>query len=119
MQGMGVLEGSRMVLTPDDLAAIRARDADWERYQFVDTNAAIDRHDLLAEVDRLTAILDATPGHIAQAMAYAHDLAIEHERARILAAVEGLPLYPGSRGREIAGGYVSRAAVIAIVKGEA
>ena len=67
---------------------------------------------LLAEVDRLTA---SGPAQVTAAWNWA----IEHERVRILAEVEGLDIYPGSRGREVAGGYVRRAAVIAAIKGEA
>ena len=71
-----------------------------------------ERHFLLAEVDRLTA---SGPAQVTAAWNWA----IEHERVRILAEVEGLDIYPGSRGREVAGGYVRRAAVIAAIKGEA
>jgi hypothetical protein len=141
-------------MTPDDLAAIRARDvapigegAFWDHYQ----RALQDRRALLAEVKRLEAALateeaeadEALRGHgiceenmdaeiarlqtevdrltasgPAQATA-AWNWAIEDERARILAAVEGLrdrSRRAGSWGIEY-GDDQFCAAVEAIVKG--
>jgi hypothetical protein len=82
-------------MKPDEKEAIRARDAaeyaPGRREASAKTARAIeDRHDLLAEVDRLTAQLRMCQD------AYA-SVAVEAERARILAGLEGLRRYPISR----------------------
>jgi hypothetical protein len=133
-------------MTPDDLAAIRARTMNEDTDALL---AEVDRltaeliHDanrflrhaehlrecqpqrerLKAEVDRLTdnPEWDATEGaHPAWWRGCDHGVA--RERARILAAVEGLPVY-SSDPESWADGWVyrqvvDRAAVLAIVKGE-
>jgi hypothetical protein len=92
-------------MTPDDLAAIRARDAkgrhldprDGAIYAFA-IQVVRDRHDLLAEVDRLTAenadlqrvmaeVIRASDG-----MAHArHECGRDDERARIVQAIRDAP----------------------------
>ena len=113
-------------MTPDDLAAIRARDAE-VRPGAISTlsledaiSAAFnDRAHLLAEVDRLTgrvAYFEAT---------WADEDMVKHaERARIRAAVEGLPFVPCYRWHEHTDKMpfptdgIDRAAVLAAIDGE-
>ena len=109
-------------MTPDDLAAIRARDAASLACDGPHTDPAhLDRRALLAEVDRLTVALKNL--HAAKGGAL-------DERARIRAAVEGLPTSGrGSISWDKAGTlsidgdmteeYVDRAAVLAAIDGEA
>jgi hypothetical protein len=68
-------------MTPDELEAIRERDVDCVPAGYTSAQAARDRRALLAEVDRLAAagFVQATLNEGAM-----------RERARILAAVEGL-----------------------------
>ena len=115
-------------MTPDELEAIRARDADYLRglrdtgYDPVfhpedECEADKDRHALLAEVDRLTALI-ARWGTTDEAA-----VAVLNERARILAAVEGLPTFDDGTAvsllKDIRLPFVDRAAVIAAIEGEA
>ena len=96
-------------MTTDELAAIRAHVA---RHGSLTWH---DGEDLLAEVDRLTALI-ARWGTTDEAA-----VAVLNERARILAAVEALdvfafPLADEEEAEETA--MVSRAAVIDAIKGE-
>jgi hypothetical protein len=100
-------------VTPDDLAAIRARDAASLACDGPHTDPAhLDRRALLAEVDRLTVALKNL--HAAKGGAL-------DERARIRAAVEGLTQYPGLAFNDpsMRGVFVLRAAVLAAIDGEA
>ena len=87
-------------MTPDELAAIRAR----RRKMFILSDAEQDA--LLAEVDRLTLATMSENDYLNGQ---------RHERARILAAVEALP---NIRGEYWPDPLVDRAAVIAAIKGE-
>jgi hypothetical protein len=72
--------------------------------------ASLDRHELIAEVDRLKALNFAHNDE-------EHDCGTNSERARILAGMEGLKYeYRGRTGKVKM--WVEAAAVIAIVKGE-
>jgi hypothetical protein len=97
-------------MTPDDLAAIRARDADTYRPTSgrVKSQAQRDRRTLLAEVDRLEAeIVNWRHADVRQGTGV--------ERARIHAGVEGLPSAMQSDPMER---VVNRAAVLRVVEGE-
>ena len=111
-------------MTPDDLAIIRARDAEATSAHLRRHIAYRDRRALLAEIDRLeaaiaTAVLDRTvyPTGAMVKMADAYvEGRVAAERARIRAGVEGLPFAPC-----VAFDYadvVDRAAVLAVVEGE-
>ena len=90
-----------------DIDAIRARDADTDWTMEAAADAIRDRHTLLAEVDRLTAAQDDPEwGDVAYAAG------IRDERARIRAAVEGLPPHPFAR---TVPGAVDRATVLDLI----
>lgn len=99
-----------------DLDAIRARDAAWTDQYLVAPDgfqSAHDRRALLAEVDRLRAVrLEASESHV-----WLEGAATE--RARIRAAVEGLPTQPGLEVN-IPGmrHFIERTAVLAAIDGE-
>lgn len=108
-------------LSPDDLAAIRARDADWEkRAEMVGldpgsmTPAAADRRALLGEVDRLTADHDYWENLAATALPYP-EADVLRERERIRSAVEGLTTALTSPGPHL---WVPVDAVLRIIEGE-
>jgi hypothetical protein len=109
-------------MTPDELEAIRAQDAEWTRRSLsgedilasedwgdMDVYRLVgDRHDLLAEVDRLTALNFAHNDE-------EHDCGTNAERARILVRMEGLKYeYRGRTGKVKM--WVEAAAVIAVIK---
>ena len=110
-------------MTPDDLAAIRARDqvalftSNTDIYQ----QAIYDRRALLAEVDRLQANNDRlredrweNMPRNAESISVAE--AREAERDRIRAAVEGLPVWDK---RSVPGGkHVHLKSVLAVIEGE-
>ena len=113
-------------MTPDELDAIRARDAaygghavlvygygphDW-RDSWGSDPAVADRRALLAEVDRLTALRTATLEVLSD------DAAMALERARIRAAVEGLPFGGDSEGEYVLGWEDAKAHVLAAIDGE-
>lgn len=98
-------------MTPDDLAAIRARDAELDLDAIYMPESHTDRRALLAEVDRLTAERDALDAQVRTALADGK----YRERVRISAAVEALPTLLVPAG--IRNPSVDRAAVIAIVGG--
>jgi hypothetical protein len=123
-------------MTPDDLDAIRSRDAASLACDGPHTDPAhLDRRALLAEVDRLssqpTTILKFGPDHPfseVQATAEWFDIFTESvraaERARIRVAVEGLDqhwsaYYSGDAFPTKDNALVSRAAVLAAIDGEA
>ena len=100
-------------MTPDELDAIRERDVDCVPAGYTSAQAARDRRALLAEVDRLT--LTVLPEAIARACHDCKEGATKDERARILAAVEVLPVFESEYGNDL---LVPLDDVIAIVKGE-
>ena len=104
-------------MTPDELEAIRERDVDCVPAGYTSAQAARDRRALLAEVDRLTALI-ARWGTTDEAA-----VAVLNERARILAAVEALPTFDDGTAvsllKDIRLPFVDRAAVIAAIEGEA
>ena len=106
-----------------DIEAISKRDRDWHdprfarptKAHFWEFEAATDRHTLLAEIDRLTA-LNFTHND------EEHDCGTATERARILAAVEALyeplPEDLDADGETLWFRFPSHDAVIAAIKGE-
>ena len=100
-------------MTPAELEAIRARDAAIVFPQ-IPGQIAIDRHDLLMEVDRLTAAFNAQNSiRVSRLDMEVYYIGERDERNRILAAVEALPTTEASWGSVL---VITRAAVIAIVE---
>ena len=119
-------------MTPDELAAIRARDAhlSWFRVESTPSHnprddtfgqRARDRRALLAEVDRLT-LLVLMDRISTQDNYLDNHAAMLIERARIRAAVEGLPVVffnVGMPEDRTMVELLDRAAVLAAIDGEA
>ena len=97
------------------LDAIRARDAEDMDLRYAipwATALRVDVRALLAEVDRLTAEVVVEVQEVADTIPIACRAAVKNERACIAAEVRGLPVFAGTE-------HVDRAAVLAVVEGEA
>jgi hypothetical protein len=116
-------------VTPDELSSIRQRDVLTPRRWMPleaqsERQARLDRRDLLAEVDLLTAALADTMDELdSWQRAGPDNTAAIHERTRITAAVESIPSVWPSTWSEYyhgmkAGMERMRSAVLAAVKGE-